>query len=198
MDLRQDAHGRTDDRARSWELVNIAATVYDLAELDRRLAQVLGDGRPEEIEAAVQRDPSLMPQVNALANELHPRAWLRASDAPDLDALDLPGADVVRAAADGLAEGSQDVVLVQLAARLLSRVEGFPALAIGLKSNPTAVARWGDVTVADLLRCFQDRGGARPSPATIYAAANVGPMMRWAALSPRELSRVAWALRGMR
>jgi hypothetical protein len=52
-------------------------------------------------------------------------------------------------------------------------------------------------TVIELLACFQ-QGGGRPSPASICALAQVGPAMRWADLNLRELSRVAWALTGMR
>lgn len=186
-----------DEPPRSWELVNLAAMLYDLSELAEGLDSVVGGRRTEEMDAAIERNPALMTEIHALANTIHPRAWLRDTRAPDLDSLGLPSADVVQAAADGLAEGSEDVELVKLAARLLPTTEGFAALAAGIKANPDAVRSWGSVTIVELLRLFQ-AGGGRASPASICAVAHVQPMAPWASLSPRELSRIAWALRGLR
>lgn len=195
------AHGgvgaEQESGARAWELIELAAHFYDVRELERQMDELLGDASPEEWEEIAEQDPALVGKVRALADTLHPRAWLRRDAVLNEASLGVPLVELERAAADALAIGSRDVVLVQLAARLLRRTDGFPALATGIKADSRAVSRWGWVTIADVLTCFRD-GGEQVSPASICALARVGPEACWSRLSARDLARVTWALRWMR
>lgn len=182
-----------------WRLVRIVQLVTDLRALGERLHALLEDFTPEELHAAgtAELDPArraaMVNEVCALRDAAEEIGWLGGDFVPLDHPLHVELAAVADAAADLLASGSGNVAMVQLAARLLLRARGFPALARGLEEDAQAAASWGETTIAEVLESFRD--GSEDATAWVCASACLDRDKTWATLEAAELARLAWALR---
>jgi len=195
----KEGAGEDRDAQDGWRLVQLAQLVEDLQPLGARLRELLEDFTPEELHASetVELDPerraALVNEVCGLRDAAEQIGWLGGDFAPRARVLSVSLSVVATAAATMLAEGSANAAIVQLAARLLLRADGFPALAEGIEADPRGTASWGEATIADVLDCFRD--GGDPATAWVCGSARVRQDAHWATLGADGLARLAWALR---
>lgn len=108
---------------------------------------------------------------------------------PDEDPIPVTYADVRVSAEQLLRHGATlDVRAVLLAAQLLDRTTGLPALAEGLRSSGAYTA-WGETTVGSLLGAF--RGVTPQLVRRIATAARMAPGSELAGCHPDEIAQLA-------
>ncbi|HZV75771.1 MAG TPA: hypothetical protein VFF79_18840 [Conexibacter sp.] len=199
MHTTHEGAGEEREAQDGWRLVQLAQLVADLQSLGERLSGLLEDFTPDELHAAgtveldSERRAAMVNEVCALRDAAEQIGWLGGDFAPRDHLLSVSLSAVARAAATMLSGGSANIAIVQLAARLLLREDGFPALAEGIEGDPRATAGWGEATMADVLDGFRD--GSGPATAWVCASARVRQDTRWTTLGADDLARLAWALR---
>lgn len=187
-------------RREGWRLVQLAQLGRDVEVLARNMRELLEDFDGDELvaigSATLDRDQrdALLNDVCALRDAADQVGMLGGELAPREDALTLSVEAVAEAAAETLSDGSGNIALVQLAARMLHREDGFTALAEGIEADPVAHAsQWGDMTIGALLCAFRDAD--EQATAWVCASAGVSVDALWTALDVDALARLAWALR---
>lgn len=191
-----DAHAPRD----GWRLVQLAQLARDVEALAGRVRELLeGFDAKELVRAGGARLDSgerdaLVNDVCALCDAAEQAGMIGGDLAPQDDAVDAPLEAIGEAAVEVLAEGSADVALIQLAASVVQRAEGFPALAEGIEADPVSHAgQWGDVTIDALLGAFRDAEDR--VTAWVCASARVSADALWTSLDTDALARVTWAMR---
>jgi hypothetical protein len=196
-------HGGTEEERAArdgWRLVQIARLAIDVEALAHGLRELLAAFDPDELQAidgAVldpDRRDAVLNDACALRDVAEQVGMIGGDFAPHNDPLSVPLEALGEIAAEVLAEGSANASMIQLAARLVHRKEGFVALAEGLDTDPIGHAsQWGDVTIGDVLGAFRD--GSDSATSWICEAARVSAHTPWASLESDALILVTGALR---
>lgn len=195
--------GGTDDASGArdgWRLVQLAQLAGDIEQLARNVRESLADFEPHELhglDGAVlspdRRDAALN-DICALRDAAEQMGIIGGDFTPHDDALSVPLAAIGEAAAKVMAEGSANVAMIQLAARMLDCDDGYAALAEGIETDPSGhVGQWGEATISEVLGAFHDADEGRT--AWICASARISPEALWTSLDAGVLAQIAWALR---
>jgi hypothetical protein len=190
----------SDDARTAWNLAQLARLAEAVGELGQKVREHLGGFAPDELHEQgratldVDRWDAVLDDVCALRDTAEQAGMLGGSFAPRDRALDVPVEEIADEAAGALMEGSSELWLVELAARLLVREQGFPALADAIEIDPLGcVAGWGEMTVAGLLDTFRGHDAGRTT--YVCTTAGVSAEACWSSLGLDALRRIGTALR---
>ncbi|MBS1870539.1 MAG: hypothetical protein JSS99_12845 [Actinobacteria bacterium] len=137
---------------------------------------------------------AVLDDVCALRDTAEQVGMIGGSFTPRGRGLDADVEEIADAAACALREGGSELLMVELAVRLLDRERGFPALADAIEIDPLGcVAGWGETTIAELLDTFHGDDAGRT--AYVCTMAGIGPDARWSSLGFDALRRICKALR---
>jgi len=189
-----------DDARAAWNLAQLARLAEAVGELGYGVGEQLAGFVPDELHeeggATLDADrwEAVLDDVCALRDTAEQLGLIGGSFTPRGRGLDADVEDIADAAAGALMECGSELWMVELAARLLDRERGFPALAYAIEIDPLGcVAGWGETTIAGLLDTFHGDDAGRM--AYVCATVGVSPDARWSSLGFDALRRICEALR---